>query len=571
MQQQVDQAVQNSEAQIKDGFLQNNKFMIKYILLMFTFCLNAVQFTSIPILFYRSKLNCLNSEGKEYECSLEQACQNSNGYVEKSEYPQIYNITMQLNLYCDREIIEAWIFSIANFGRIAACIILILTPHFKKENRETFINMTSVVTGLALLSLYLAHSTFMFIFGLFTWYLSSSFLYGLVFVHLWEYFPESYQKYGAAILNNSCPFMMVIFLIFSYYYGSWKNTLIHFTGIPLLIIGLLSIYLQAKLTISSPNSTQQIDMQYRIFENQQESEQKDNDLQFQDSQQSSPNQEIKQINLQQHKKYTDDESQGETSSTSEKPTQDQVSGQEIQNFNEITSQADNNLQTNSKIMVIIENYFPFLNRGTVLRKNFYIWTLCLSSYVANYYGVCFLLNSLHGNLYFNCLLSTIFELFSNFIATALVVKYNNSIKTLLIVTQFITGVAFVSAFFISDTKDSVVNSYQDKEMQFTDIMLLILYLSPIIIAKISFEITPSLLFTYQKTVIPVAYQQQQYSCSSIFTMIVSNVIPFYKYFLIQMGINPFIGFGVFTLFSAYQSKNFMAITNNENQKNNTVK
>ncbi|KAL4485962.1 hypothetical protein ABPG73_018367 [Tetrahymena malaccensis] len=572
MQKQAEQITQNREVYIQDGFLQNNKFIIKYILLIFTFSLNAVQFTSIPILFYRSKLNCLNSEGKQYECSLEEACSNIYGYVEKSDYPQIYNLTTQLNLYCDREILEAWIFSIANIGRIAASIILILMPQFKKEYREKFINMTSIVTGLALLSLYIAESTVMFIFGLFVWYLLSSFLYGLVFVYLWESFPESYQKYGAAILNNSCPFMMVIFLIFSYHFGSWKNILIHFTGIPLLIIGLLSIYLQNKLTISLPaSSAQQIDMQYSVFDNQQESEQKQNDLSFQNSQQSSPNQEIKQINFQQHKKYTDDQSSVETSSNSEKQSQDQIEGQEIHNFNEITSQKDNNIQLNSKLIVIIEKYFPFLNRGTVLRTNFYVWTLCLSSYVANYYGVCFLLNSLHGNLYFNCLLSTLFELLSNFIATTLVVKYNNSVKKMIIITQIITGIAFLSAFFISDTKDSVVNQYQDKEKQFTDIIGLILYLSPIIIAKISFEITPSLLFTYQKAVIPVAYQQQQYSCSNIFTMVVSNVIPFYKYFLIQVGVNPFIGFGVFTLFSAYQSKKFVQMTNIENEKNKIVK
>ncbi|KAL4453182.1 hypothetical protein ABPG74_015413 [Tetrahymena malaccensis] len=572
MQNQAEQFTQNGQPSKKDGFLQNNKFLIKYTLLVFAYGLNAVQFTSIPILFYHSTLNCLNSEGKQYECSLEEACSNIYGYVEKSDYPQIYNLTTQLNLYCDREILEAWIFSIANIGRIAASIILILMPQFKKEYREKFINMTSIVTGLALLSLYIAESTVMFIFGLFVWYLLSSFLYGLVFVYLWESFPESYQKYGAAILNNSCPFMMVIFLIFSYHFGSWKNILIHFTGIPLLIIGLLSIYLQNKLTISLPaSSAQQIDMQYSVFDNQQESEQKQNDLSFQNSQQSSPNQEIKQINFQQHKKYTDDQSSVETSSNSEKQSQDQIEGQEIHNFNEITSQKDNNIQLNSKLIVIIEKYFPFLNRGTVLRTNFYVWTLCLSSYVANYYGVCFLLNSLHGNLYFNCLLSTLFELLSNFIATTLVVKYNNSVKKMIIITQIITGIAFLSAFFISDTKDSVVNQYQDKEKQFTDIIGLILYLSPIIIAKISFEITPSLLFTYQKAVIPVAYQQQQYSCSNIFTMVVSNVIPFYKYFLIQVGVNPFIGFGVFTLFSAYQSKKFVQMTNIENEKNKIVK
>ncbi|KAL4497123.1 hypothetical protein ABPG72_019443 [Tetrahymena utriculariae] len=222
-------------------------------------------------------------------------------------------------------------------------------------------------------------------------------------------------------------------------------------------------------------------------------------------------------------------------------------------------------------MVVIEKYFAFLNRGVVLKTNFYIWTLCLSSYVANYYGVCFLFNSLNGNLYFNCLLSTLFELLSTFIATTLVVKYNNSIKKMIIKTQIITDIAFISAFFISDTKDNVINQFQEKEIQFTDIIGLILYLSPITIAKISFEITPSLLYTFQQAVIPLEYQQQQYSCSNIFTMLVSNVIPFYKYFLIQMGISPFFGFGIFTLFSAYQSKNFVEITNKENQKNMDVK
>ncbi|KAL4485963.1 hypothetical protein ABPG73_018368 [Tetrahymena malaccensis] len=571
MQNQAEQFTQNGQPSKKDGFLQNNKFLIKYTLLVFAYGLNAVQFTSIPILFYHSTLNCLNSEGKQYECSLEEACQNSYGYVEKSDYPQIYNITSQLNLYCDREILEAWIFTITNIGGIAACLILILIPPFKKEMRETVVNMTSIVTGLALLSLYLSQSILIFIFGLFIWTLSSSFLYGLAFVHLWESFPESYQKYGSAILNNSCPFMMVVFLIFSYHFGSWKNILIHFTGIPMLLIGLLSVYFQTKLIVDQSPSIQDIDKQYGIFENQQESQQKENVFLFQNIQQSSPNHETEQINFYQHKKYTDDQIQEEISTNSVQLSQDQTIGQDIQHFNQINIQNENQLQSNSKLMIIIEKYFPFLNRGAVLKTNFYVWTLCLSSYAVNYYGVCFLLSSLNGNLYFNCFLSTLFELLSTFIATALVVKYNNSIKQMIIITQVITGVAFISAFFISDTKDNVVNQIQEKEMQFADIIGLILYLSPIIIAKISFEITAPLLYTYQQAVIPLQYQQQQYSCSNIFTMIVSNVIPFYKYFLLQMGINPFIGFGVFTLFSAYQSKKFVEIPNNENQKNMEAK
>lgn len=45
---------------------------------------------------------------------------------------------MELELFCDREILEAWIFTIANFGRIGANIILILIP-FKKETKGIFL------------------------------------------------------------------------------------------------------------------------------------------------------------------------------------------------------------------------------------------------------------------------------------------------------------------------------------------------------------------------------------------------------------------------------------------------
>jgi len=61
---------------------------LKFLFLAITYGLYGSLYCSIPFVFYRPDLDCLDSSGVAFSCSLEQACSNFYGYVERnSDYP----------------------------------------------------------------------------------------------------------------------------------------------------------------------------------------------------------------------------------------------------------------------------------------------------------------------------------------------------------------------------------------------------------------------------------------------------------------------------------------------------
>jgi len=81
--------------------------VIRFLLLDILYGVNAIIYTSIPFIFYRPQLQCQSSDNQLRFCSEEEACINKNYIMYTDEYPQINSLSMQLDFFCDRKILEA--------------------------------------------------------------------------------------------------------------------------------------------------------------------------------------------------------------------------------------------------------------------------------------------------------------------------------------------------------------------------------------------------------------------------------------------------------------------------------
>ncbi|KAL4453184.1 hypothetical protein ABPG74_015415 [Tetrahymena malaccensis] len=452
-------------------------YYLKFLLLALGYGFNGTTFTGIPFLFYRGKMSCIDANNNLYSCTTEQACANPYGFVEQTEYPQIGSIVSLLDLYCERRVLEAWIQTLGQFGKLLAYVILIFFP-VKKQIKEYVIFGSFIIVGIVLMSLEYFQQTEMFFIAFFIWYLLFSVFYGLIYTHITDVYPYIISENGSAYINTSWPGIMIVFIAFSYFFGTWENILIQFTGIPLFLIGVSSFALKFYMETNS---------EYIHFAEQVLEEQK-----------------------------------------------------QLQSHQEIPIE-----RNQSTIEKLKENYED-VKKNKQLRNNLAIWTLGWTCNGLCYFGCYFQLNTLQGNLYFNNLMSTLFEVLASVIAVIIVMRMN--LKNVIITTYFIIGFSFTSCIFVSNDLS-----------QNPSFSSLIINLSPVVVAKVSYEIMWTVLIKYQNTVFATKYHQIQFSFSNMVAMVACNAIPFYKYFMEQMNLSPFIGYGLFCLAASYFSTQFIEL------------
>lgn len=67
----------------------------------------------------------------------------------------------------------------------------------------------------------------------------------VIFAHLNFFFSGALSKFGPAIFNTGWPAFMLVYCLFTYYYGFWRESLVFFAGIPYLILTFLLVYFKA--------------------------------------------------------------------------------------------------------------------------------------------------------------------------------------------------------------------------------------------------------------------------------------------------------------------------------------
>ncbi|EAR98193.2 MFS transporter (macronuclear) [Tetrahymena thermophila SB210] len=528
----INNGQQNQEAQST----RMSYLYLKLLLLVLSIGINSTVYSSIPFIFYQSQLECLDRKtGKTYKCSYQEACDLESYKISSEQmYPQIYSITQYLGLFCDRSILEVYILTSGTLGRLFANIFLVLIP-IKKEQKEIIMDIFIFITGLSLCLLQFISSLEMFIISFFIWYFCFSCVYVLVFIFIEEFLPNNNQNKAIALTNIAWPVCTVVYVTFAYYYGHWKNTLVHFVGIPCILIS-ISNFILAFFSPAQQNQQSQLENQQGQIDDEQQMDQDGNIL---------VESEVTPLKGQQSKSieiYTKEENEkfNDQQQSNIAPQQD---------VNKPIKETDNCLY----------KYFPFMFHK-VTRNNFYIWTFCCVSIGINYASCYYFLNQIQGDIYVNSLFSTLFEVFASLIATFLVVTFPNNLKIISTLVFLFTGLAFVSLIFFYEPKSNLDQNYSYFQ--------LFIVLFPIIIAKISFDIGWIVLISYLKKVIPISFQQQQFSTSNQLHALAVSFMPSYRYLCIRYDLNPFVGLGVISLLASISTLFFIELSENDCNQHN---
>lgn len=138
---------------------------------------------------------------------------------------------------------------------------------------------TMFVSGLSLCALMFNTSLVMFGIALVLSNSLFSIFYGLMYSYITESNPQWFSKMGSAYINTAWPLIMIIMVAFCYYFGTWENLLVDFTGIPLIFIACTAFalkkyietndtckkYVVENIEIASKNSDQPKQTSYEIL------------------------------------------------------------------------------------------------------------------------------------------------------------------------------------------------------------------------------------------------------------------------------------------------------------------
>ncbi|EAR98189.2 transmembrane protein, putative (macronuclear) [Tetrahymena thermophila SB210] len=539
-------SIQSNQQVSSDCESKKNQYL-RLFFIIFTVGINSTIYASIPFLFYQSSLECFDKEkGFKYQCTANEACDlGSYAISNQQTYPQIFSITDDLNLICDRSVYEAYILTSGTVGRVFAYIVLIFFP-VQKDGKELLMNLITLLIGITLCLLQWFQNLGMLIISFFTWYFCTCLVSGLIFVYMQEILPEHIANYSVTFTSFGWFLGMFSYVIFVYFFGHWKDTLVFFIGLPCIIISSFNLFLSLLYPINRNREYQAYSQlqneDITNLSNQQQStqvneflsnnsklntqrimdEEEDNVIEQQPSIEpklQNRNEEnlldIKQEdnNLESIEQLSDEK----RSLINQQIDQDTV-------FTEQLQQQQTNFNQNQLHQVndsTIQKYLPFMLHKE-LRTNFYVWTYCFACIGINNACCYYFLNQIEGDLYLKSLLSAILEILASFVATFFVMAFKDNFKILTSFIFSLTGLAFLACIFFYNPENKM--QLNQKE----DYFKILLALLPIIIAKINFDVGWIILITYQKQLIPLRFQQQQFSASNLITSIAISFIPFYS-------------------------------------------
>ncbi|KAL4442645.1 hypothetical protein ABPG74_007047 [Tetrahymena malaccensis] len=523
--------IKDKQDKSKGSFL----FYFRFILLVIAIGVNSTTLTSVPFIFNQSRLDCIDSKtSKPYECTYQEACELGNYKVSDDQpYPQLFSITRDLDLFCDRAIFDVYIQTSGKIGRVTAYILLVLIP-IKKEIKEIFLNIQFFVLASVMLFLIWFQTIEMFIIAFFVWYFCFTFIFGIFYIFIEEQLPLAYQNYAIGFTNITWTTSMIMYVIYAYYFGSWQNTLVHFIAIPCLIISSFntSMYFFNPSSQSlQENATHQLIEQQNFDESNIQIQQAEN-VNQEDKQKLHESQPLQTQSSKQIELYTEEQS-GNLQDENQ-----QGQDKNLQNVNE--------RQVNNSILY---KFFPFMFYDDI-RHNFYIWTICRVTQGVIYNFPFYYLDQIQGDLFVNSIIVTFAEVLASFLASFILVWFKDSLKTASTVIQFLTAFVFFVYMFIFDSSKD-----QKKSQSYLEITIALM---PFILSKISY-IAWVVLMAYQKQVIPINFQQQQLSITNQLNALAVTFVPTYRYFCINSGISPFTGLGILGLVGTIASQFFIEI------------
>ncbi|KAL4493031.1 hypothetical protein ABPG72_020810 [Tetrahymena utriculariae] len=579
----------------------------RFAILGLIFALNGCVYATIPIIFYRPQFYCpkqgafdSNNQQIYVPCDEMDACNSNELYRVSTEYPEVNSISMEFNLYCGRKFIETTILTMMAAGQIFAFVVGTAVYVHPKKQYNYFI-YGNAITGILLCLSYFITNPFLLIPILFVWNTYYGLYMSIIFAHLNFFFNGVLSKFGPSIYNTAWPIFMLLYCLFTYYFGFWRQSLVIFAGIPYLFLTALLIYFkptnQRPLSRQNQNAVSDSFLQNNLSNSNQLAQQQQQkyqppalkqQLSEQDGNKLSKASELPKSNFAANTPTSSTQIQSFSTSTQKVPSSQNININNNQSIfkkvikknalnqrlldtdkHELTiktpaaasiqqKKMDESLKimdetaasttpsskklpkTNTTAWEDFKNQLKSIHENEKYYKNVVIFILCWLGTNIAYFGCLLVMGDLGGDLYTNVAFSTVFEFLGNFCATFLIIKFPE--RQILRVSFLIVGVSYISCLFFDPLNQEVGNGYT---------LSIILSLIPIIIAKGTHEMLWTVLQTYLNILLPPEFHQFSFACSNLVSVIVMDLLPLYKYLMEMLKFNQFFGYGLYCIFTFY--------------------
>ncbi|KRX01731.1 Major facilitator superfamily domain, general substrate transporter [Pseudocohnilembus persalinus] len=212
-----------------------------------------------------------------------------------------------------------------------------------------------------------------------------------------------------------------------------------------------------------------------------------------------------------------------------------------------TQVGQNNQEQMSFKKICFDFYDNFIEMrlNPQLFNNMNIWILCYITGIFSFTTVTLILDQLDGNLYLNTIGFSLIEV-SGGVLSGWIVYKGWDLKQTLKFDYYFMGFIYLISIVLS----MIYSNNQGWLSVFIS-------MTPIIIAKLSFELLWTLLITYLRDVMPLKYQLLVFSLGQLLSKFLNAIIPFYMYLSQAIGFNYIILTMVLCFYSGYLIKDFV--------------
>ncbi|KAL4454701.1 hypothetical protein ABPG74_021906 [Tetrahymena malaccensis] len=182
--------------------------------------------------------------------------------------------------------------------------------------------------------------------------------------------------------------------------------------------------------------------------------------------------------------------------------------------------------------------FKVMKSNKKYMKNAIIYILTWSTFQLSYSTPFIAFNTLGGNIQNNVMLSILFDFGGSFITFYLLTHFDP--LRLLLNNILIIGVIQTLAFFVPVTSFAF-------------------QLIPILATKLSTRCAFPTLLTLLPFILPYQFNQLVFNIANVVSILLSTLLPFYRYYMESNGINIFCGIGAITLLLLFVATGFKTL------------
>ncbi|EGR27317.1 WD repeat protein [Ichthyophthirius multifiliis] len=215
---------------------------LQFVVLCFLFGIQVTVGLSIPFLFYHPQSLMCKIENQWQSCTEQQMCQNKYEY-KYNENEHYKSISMEFNLLCGQQKLqESAMLSFSLIGQVVGYLLNMLFE-IPKPHKAKMLFFTVIIEFFWLCSVkVVVLNAFFLTIVLFGWNLLFAFYFGQQYAYICDVYSATINNVAPVALGFIQPFFGLFYLWYANSNGNWKDHLVNFTAIPLLIFGIMWFY-----------------------------------------------------------------------------------------------------------------------------------------------------------------------------------------------------------------------------------------------------------------------------------------------------------------------------------------